>query len=73
MSGSFILLGVEGENRHVSLEISMYQYVYKLQSFHHDFLGVAFELGRHELLALRRLITIPRSSAFTGGYEFRMP
>ncbi len=31
-------------------------------------LGAAFELGRHEWFALRRLITNSRSSAFTGSF-----
>ncbi len=30
--------------------------------------GAAFELGRHEWFALRRLITNSRSSAFTGSF-----
>ncbi len=32
------------------------------------FFGAAFELGRHEWFALRRLITNSRSSAFTGSF-----
>ncbi len=33
-----------------------------------SFFGAAFELGRHEWSALRRLITNSRSSAFTGSF-----
>ncbi len=43
-----------------------------LSALTHNFnLGAAFELGRHEWFALRRLIRNSRNSAFTGGFRNR--
>ncbi len=50
------------KTNHLDLSIGLYD------NLSMDFFGAAFELGRHDWFALRRLITNSRSPAFTGSF-----